>query len=88
MSEQKRQRTVTGKVVSNKMTNTITVKVERRVIHPKYKKVVTKSSKVHAHAPDNDCQVGDVVTVAEIRPVSKTKTWQLKHIDKRIESDK
>lgn len=87
MSEQKRQRTATGKVVSNKMTDTITVKVERRVRHPLYKKVVTKSSKLHAHAPGNDCQIGDVVTVAEIRPVSKTKTWELKTVDKRIDSD-
>ncbi|MEM9242780.1 MAG: 30S ribosomal protein S17 [Pseudomonadota bacterium] len=77
MSEQKIQRTLSGKVLSNKMKDTITVLVERRMQHPLYGKFIKKSSKIHAHAPDNDCNIGDVVKIKQIRPVSKTKAWQL-----------
>jgi small subunit ribosomal protein S17 len=84
MSEvQKSARTVTGRVVSNKMEKSITVLVERRVKHPVYGKYVTKSSKVHAHDEANACQEGDVVTVKEVRPISKTKTWSLVSIDEK-----
>jgi small subunit ribosomal protein S17 len=84
MSElQIRARTVTGKVVSNKMEKSITVLVERRVKHPVYGKYVTKSSKVHAHDANNECGIGDVVTVREVRPISKTKTWSLVSIDEK-----
>ena len=84
MSEvQKSARTVTGRVVSNKMEKSITVLIERRVKHPVYGKYVTKSSKVHAHDEANACQEGDVVTVKEVRPISKTKTWSLVSIDER-----
>jgi small subunit ribosomal protein S17 len=68
---------VTGRVVSDKMDKTITVLVERRVRHPVYGKYMTRSSKVHAHDADNKCTVGDLVVVAETRPLSKTKTWNL-----------
>jgi small subunit ribosomal protein S17 len=74
---EKRARTATGRVVSNKMDKTITVLVERRVKHPVYGKYITRSSKIHAHDEDNSCGVGDTVTVAETRPRSRTKTWQL-----------
>jgi len=74
---EKRTRTATGKVISNKMDKTITVLVERRVKHPMYGKYITRSSKVHAHDENNECQVGDTVTVAETRPISKSKTWKL-----------
>lgn len=74
---------VTGKVVSNKMNKSITVLVERRVKHPVYGKYVTKSSKLHVHDENNECQPGDVVTVKEVRPISKTKTWALVSIDVR-----
>ena len=77
MEGEKRSRTVTGRVISNKMDKTVTVLIERRVRHPVYGKYMTRSSKVHAHDADNRCAVGDVVTVAETRPVSKTKTWAL-----------
>ena len=78
MSEvKKRTRTLTGKVVSNKMDKSITVLVERRVKHPVYGKYMTKSSKVHAHDEKNECNVGDVVTLSESKPISKTKAWQL-----------
>jgi small subunit ribosomal protein S17 len=78
MSEQKViKRTLTGKVVSDKMDKTITVKVERQVKHPIYGKFIKRSTKVHAHDEANECKIGDTVTVVESRPLSKSKTWQL-----------
>lgn len=82
MSEQT-TRTATGKVVSSKMEKSITVLVERREKHPVYGKYVTKSSKLHAHDDKNECQEGDTVTIRQVRPVSKTKTWALVSIDER-----
>ena len=73
----KRTRIATGKVVSNKMDKTITVMIERRVKHPVYGKYITRSSKIHAHDESNQCGIGDTVTVAEARPISKSKTWKL-----------
>ena len=78
-----RARTVTGKVISSKMEKSITVLIERRVKHPVYGKYVTKSSKVHAHDEANECREGDVVTVKEVRPISRTKTWTLVGIVER-----
>lgn len=78
-----RARTVSGRVVSNKMDKTITVLIERREKHPVYGKYVTKSSRVHAHDEANECNEGDWVTVKEVRPLSKTKTWSLVSIDER-----
>lgn len=78
-------RTVTGTVVSNRMQKSITVLVERRVKHPVYGKYVRKSKKLHAHDQDNSCNIGDVVTVVECAPISKTKTWMLKSIDERAQ---
>jgi small subunit ribosomal protein S17 len=74
---EKRTRIATGKVVSNKMDKTITVLLERRVKHPVYGKYITRSSKIHAHDESNQCGMGDTVTVAESRPISKSKTWKL-----------
>jgi small subunit ribosomal protein S17 len=74
---EKRTRTATGRVVSNKMDKTITVLIERRVKHPVYGKYITRSSKIHAHDESNQCGIGDTVTVAESRPISKSKTWKL-----------
>ncbi|NNL17937.1 MAG: 30S ribosomal protein S17 [Boseongicola sp.] len=74
---EKRTRVATGRVVSNKMDKTITVLVERRVKHPVYGKYITRSSRIHAHDEDNKCGMGDTVTVAETRPISKSKTWKL-----------
>lgn len=76
-------RTLTGKVVSNKMDKSITVLVERRVAHPIYGKYVRRSTKLHAHDAENTCNMGDVVTIQECRPISKTKTWTLVSIDER-----
>jgi len=77
---EKRTRTATGRVVSNKMDKTITVLIERRVRHPVYGKYITRSSKIHAHDEGNQCNIGDMVTVAESRPISKSKTWKLVEI--------
>jgi small subunit ribosomal protein S17 len=77
---EKRTRTVTGKVVSNKMDKTITVMVERRVKHPVYGKYITRSSKLHAHDENNECGIGDTVVVAESRPISKSKHWKLMEV--------
>lgn len=71
------ERTLMGKVISDKMDKSITVMVERRVKHPVYGKFVRKSSKLHAHDENNECKEGDVVTIAECRPISKSKTWRL-----------
>ena len=73
-------KTVVGKVVSNKMSKTIVVLVERRVKHPKYGKYLIRSSKMHAHDEANTCQLGDLVKIRETRPFSKTKTWELLEI--------
>lgn len=70
-------RTMTGKVVSDKMNKSITVMIERRVKHPIYGKYVKRSTKLHAHDENNDCTIGDVVTIQETRPLSKTKSWAL-----------
>lgn len=83
---EKSARTVTGKVVSDKMDKTITVLVERRVRHPIYGKYITRSSKLHAHDEKNECKIGDVVTVYETRPLSRTKTWALLRIDEKAAS--
>ena len=66
-----------GVVTSNKMDKTITVKVDRRVKHPIYDKVISRSTKVHAHDEENQCAMGDVVIVEQCRPLSKSKTWRL-----------
>ncbi len=76
-------RMVSGTVISNKMDKTITVLVERRVQHPVYGKIIRRSSKMHAHDEQNDCGIGDSVTIAECRPISKSKTWVLKSIDEK-----
>jgi small subunit ribosomal protein S17 len=77
---EKRIRTVTGKVVSDKMDKTITVLIERRVKHPVYGKYITRSSKLHAHDETNQCSRGDTVIVRESRPLSKSKTWTLDQV--------
>jgi len=84
MSEQEKLvRTLTGKVVSDKMNKSIVVKIERRVKHPVYGKYVSKSSKLKAHDEGNECKIGDTVTIAESRPLSKTKSWALVKIEER-----
>ncbi len=74
------KRTLVGRVVSNKMDKTVTVLVERRVKHPVYGKYVVKSTKLHAHDETNAINEGDVVEIAETRPMSRTKTWAVTRV--------
>ena len=77
MSEAKVERTITGRVVSDKMDKTITVAIERRLTHPLYGKIIRRTSKVHAHDENNECRMGDVVELSQTRPMSKSKCWTL-----------
>lgn len=74
---EKKVRTLTGQVVSNKMDKSIVVKIERKVKHAQYGKYMKRSTKLHAHDEENRCNVGDTVTIRESRPISKTKCWVL-----------
>lgn len=71
----KRQRTLIGKVVSNKMEKTVVVSVERRVKHPVFGKIIVRSAKYKAHDETNQYNEGDTVEIAEGRPISKDKSW-------------
>jgi small subunit ribosomal protein S17 len=71
------KRTLTGKVVSDKMDKTVTVLVERAVKHPVLGKLVRRSKKYHAHSENNEFKTGDTVLIEETRPVSKTKAWKV-----------
>lgn len=79
-NEQKTQRTVEGRVVSNKMDKTVTILVERQVKHALYGKYIKRSTKLHAHDADNACNEGDLVRIVEIAPLSKTKNWRVVEI--------
>jgi small subunit ribosomal protein S17 len=76
-TQAKNKRTLTGVVTSDKMDKTVTVLVERRVMHPVLGKVVRRSKKYHAHSPNNEIKQGDTVMIEETRPLSKTKAWQV-----------
>jgi small subunit ribosomal protein S17 len=71
------KRTLTGRVVSDKMNKTVTVLVERRVKHPTIGKYITRSNKFHAHSEANEFKAGDLVEIEETRPISKTKAWKV-----------
>lgn len=73
----KKQKTMTGIVVSDKMNKTVVVKVEYNRIHPLYKKYVKKSKKFKAHDEKNECKIGDFVKIASTRPLSKEKFWEV-----------
>ena len=70
-------RQLTGRVVSDKMNKTVTVLVERRVTHPLYGKIITRSKKYHAHDESNECKEGDLVTIEECQPISRSKSWRV-----------
>ncbi|MFQ5995376.1 MAG: 30S ribosomal protein S17 [Acidiferrobacterales bacterium] len=70
-------RSLTGRVVGNKMEKTITVVVERKVRHPLYQKYIRRRTKLHAHDENNECGQGDLVVIEECRPLSKSKSWRL-----------
>ncbi len=76
-ADSKSRRRLTGRVVSDKMEKTVTVLVERKVKHPLYGKYVSRSQKYHAHDEKNEFHPGDLVTIEECRPLSRTKTWQV-----------
>ena len=78
--ERNSRKTVVGKVVSNKMDKTIVVAIQDNVKHPMYGKVMKRTLKVHAHDENNECGIGDRVTIMETRPLSKTKRWRLVNI--------
>jgi small subunit ribosomal protein S17 len=73
-------RTLSGRVVSDKMDKTVTVLVERKVKHPLIGKVIRRSNKFHAHDEANECKEGDVVIIEETRPLSRTKAWKVSKI--------
>jgi small subunit ribosomal protein S17 len=76
-------RTITGRVVSNKKDKSATVLVERKVPHALYGKYIRRSTKLHIHDENNECQEGDLVTIQECRPMSKTKFWTLVKVVER-----
>ena len=80
MEQSKKIKTLTGTVISDKMDKTAVVLFERKVKHPKYGKYVKKSTKYKIHDEKNESKTGDVVTIAEVRPISKDKSWKLMDI--------
>jgi small subunit ribosomal protein S17 len=77
VTEVKNQRKLVGRVVSDKMQKTVTVRVERRVKDPMMGKIITRSKKYHAHTETNEFKEGDLVEIAECRPISRTKSWRV-----------
>ena len=84
-TEAKTVRTLTGRVSSDKMSKTITVVIQRLVKHPLYGKYVRRTTKLHAHDENNECREGDLVSIRQCRPLSKTKSWMLVEVVRRAE---
>ncbi|MGD2161228.1 MAG: 30S ribosomal protein S17 [Gammaproteobacteria bacterium] len=74
---EKVQRTLTGSVTSDAMDKSVTVKIDRRIKHPVYGKYISRSTKLHVHDENNQCNKGDIVVIEQCRPMSKTKSWRL-----------
>ncbi len=87
VSKDVRARTLQGSVQSAKMDKTITVLVERQLQHPLYKKYIRRSTRLHAHDENNECQKGDIVVIEESRPISKSKSWRLVKVVTRADQD-
>ena len=86
MSEVKKQaKTLTGRVMSNKMEKTISVLIQRTVKHPLYGKYIRKSTKLLAHDENNECKEGDIVVIESSRPISKNKSWRLQKVITRAQ---
>lgn len=83
--KQANSRTLTGKVVSDKMDKSVTVNVERRVKHPLYGKIIVRSKKYLAHDEDNQSTIGDIIEIQEGRPMSKRKVWSMTRIIKKAQ---
>ncbi len=81
--EQKVQRTIVGRVVSDKMDKTVSVAIERLIKHPMYGKYIRRTTKVLAHDAANECKPGDRVAISECRPISKNKAWSVVNIVER-----
>jgi len=82
-AEAKRQRTVVGRVVSDKMDKTVSVAIERLVKHPVYGKYIRRTTKLMAHDENNDARAGDRVTISECRPIAKNKSWRVVDVVER-----
>jgi small subunit ribosomal protein S17 len=82
-AEQKSQRTVIGRVVSDKMDKTVSVAIERRVKHPVYGKYIRRTTKLMAHDETNQCKAGDRVAISECRPIAKNKSWRVVDVVER-----
>lgn len=82
MSSDNQSKTLIGQVVSDKRDKTVTVRIDRKVKHPLYGKIVTRSSKYHVHDELNQYKLGDIVAISETRPKSKTKAWQVVRVIK------
>ena len=82
-TEQKAQRKVVGRVVSDKMDKTVSVAIERLVKHPVYGKYIRRTSKFMAHDENNECKTGDRVAISECRPIAKNKSWRVVDIVER-----
>lgn len=82
-TDEKSQRTVVGRVVSNKMDKSVSVAIERLIKHPMYGKYIRRTSKVMAHDANNECNEGDRVAISECRPISKNKSWTVVNIIER-----
>ena len=80
MSDEKKQRALVGRVISDKMDKSITVLIERKIKHPLYKKYIKRSTRLHAHDENNDSKTGDLVAIEQCRPISKTKAYRLSKI--------
>ena len=85
MEERKPRKDLVGRVVSDNMDRTVTISIERTFQHPKYKKIVKKTSKIWAHDAENECKTGDKVRVMSTRPLSKLKRWRVVEILKRAQ---
>ena len=86
VQKKKSKRSFVGIVTSDKMDKTVTVLIERKVKHPLYGKVISRSSKIHAHDEANQYGIGDIVVIEETRPLSKTKSWVVKEIVEKSKS--
>jgi small subunit ribosomal protein S17 len=84
-TEEKRKRTLIGRVVSDKMDKTVSVAIERLIKHPAYGKYIRRTSKVMAHDENNECKAGDRVAISECRPVSKNKAWTVVNVVERAQ---
>ncbi len=83
---EKIKKIITGTVVSNKMDKTVVVSVERKFIHRTFKKVVKRTKKFRCHDEKNECSVGDFISMREVRPLSKTKRWNLEKVLKAAQA--